>query len=57
MLYFALTSLTCALAATLLGYSSVAIALAQLGELLFVCSALMGRQANARAGAMAPAMG
>lgn len=57
MLYFALTSLSCALAATLFGYGAAAIIFAQLGEIMFVFAALNSRQPESRHEALAAALG
>lgn len=55
MLYFALASLSCALAATLLGYAALAVVLAQVGEIMFVFSALLPRNDAMRQEAMVAA--
>lgn len=55
MLYVALASLSCALAATLLGYAALAIIFAQIGEIMFVFSALLPRNATVRQEAMVAA--
>ena len=57
MLYLALASLSCALIATLAGYTAVAVVLAQVGEILFVFSALVLRDSNSRHEALAAALG
>lgn len=57
MLYIALASLSCALAATLLGYAAAAVVLAQLGEIMFVFAALSARSSESRNEALAAALG